>query len=172
MPVWENVFLPGESKVKSDGVRFYQKSCPAMLRLPVDRVRHSLGIPTSSLDEEPVFQLTSVNKIVHNTRLSVLSFQTAEKTQIIEKFWLMQPIMASTLCLRVYAMYCLFDWFDFLSKLFDSFPNQSICLQTIWFEEKIIPIKCKDCSIVHREQSLASDHKKYFHTRLFDRSTL
>ena len=74
-----NSFLPGESKVKSDGVRFYQKSCPTMLRLPVDRVRHSLGIPTSSLDEEPVLQLTPINKIVHNTRLSVLSFQTAEK---------------------------------------------------------------------------------------------
>ena len=91
-----NSFLPGESKVKSDGVRFYQKSCPTMLRLPVDRVRHSLGIPTSSLDEEPVLQLTPVNKIVHNTRLSVLSFQTVEKNTDIQKFWLTQPIMAST----------------------------------------------------------------------------
>ena len=135
-----NSFLPGESKVKSDGVRFYQKSCPTMLRLPVDRVRHSLGIPTSSLDEEPVLQLTPINKIVHNTRLSVLSFQTEEKNTDYIKVL----VDATNYGPKFYlAKECFFDWFDFLSKSFDSFPNQSICLQTI---SKIIPIKRKTAS--------------------------
>ena len=128
-----NCFLPGESKVKSDGVRFYQKSCPAMLRLPVDRVRHSLGIPTSSFDEEPVFQLTSVNKIVHNTRLSVLSFQTAKKNTDYRKILVDATnygldLMFEGLC---YGLFIWLIWFSFqiiwfLSKSINLFANHLI----------------------------------------------